>query len=171
MNAKREVVAAAAVQPRQNQTVLWIIAILLAIIATALIVRPNSPFQLQAAYGDSRMVGANGIFAFTGQIDRNSYGLFMMDVDNNNIWCYQYVPSTGKMRLVAARSFLYDKLLEDYNGGGPTVSDVQKMLDDQRAAQRRINGGGSGSSTAQPLNPADLSPETLGREDKPADGE
>src|SRR5204863_5335940 len=54
----------------RSQTVLWMIAILLAVIATTLIVRSGgSPFALPSAYADTPMAGARGIFAFTGQID------------------------------------------------------------------------------------------------------
>ncbi len=165
MNAKREVVAAAVPQPRQNQTVLWVIAVLLAVIATALVLRKDMPFQLPAAYGDSRMVGANGIFAFTGQIDRNSYGLFMMDVDNNTVWCYQYVPNLGKLRLVAARSFLYDRSLENHNCADPTPEAVSNMLERERDLQNRISRGGL--SPDKPLDSSDLSPEALSNEGAP----
>ena len=103
MNAERKGTAVAAVAPQQ-QTVFWFIAILLAIIATALVVRPDGIFGARPAYGDTPMVGARGIFAFTGQLDRHSYGLFMMDVDSSNVWCYQYVPGRGRFRLVSARS-------------------------------------------------------------------
>ena len=97
---------------RQRQTtVLWIIALLLAVIATALLTRGSSPFSLPQAHGDAPMAGARGIFAFTGQIDRNRFGLFMMDVDSSNVWCYEYLPGSRKLKLVAARSFLYDRYL------------------------------------------------------------
>ena len=48
------------------------------------------------------MAGARGIFAFTGQIDQNRFGLFMMDVDSSNVWCYEYLPGSRKLKLVAA---------------------------------------------------------------------
>lgn len=144
MNAEHERKAAVAAIPQQRQTVLWLIAILLAIIATVLVVRPSDVLSVPPAYGDTPMMGARGIFAFTGQLDKNSYGLFMMDVDSSNVWCYQYVPSTRKLKLVAARSFLYDRYLENYNCGEPTPDQSKIMLDDQRKIQDRISRGGIG---------------------------
>lgn len=145
MNGRGEctAVAEAVPQPRRGQTVLWIIAILLAIIATALVMRPEGVLSTQPAYGgDAPMVGARGIFAFTGRIDKNSYGLFMMDVDSSNIWCYQYVPKEKELRLVAARSFLYDRYLENVNNAEPTPEQARVMLDQQRRIKSRLNRGG-----------------------------
>ncbi|MBK8267208.1 MAG: hypothetical protein IPK83_02420 [Planctomycetes bacterium] len=151
----REVVSVAVPQPRQNQTVLWVIAILLAIIATALVLRTDLPFSARPAYGDSPRYGAGGIFAFTGQIDRNSYGLFMMDVDNSTIWCYQYVPSMGKLRLVAARSYVYDRYLENLNCVDETSpEEISKLLEKQREIKNRISSGGI--SPDVPLEEADI---------------
>lgn len=126
--------------PQQRQAVLWMIAILLAIIATILLVRPPQSLVVSPAYGDQPMVGARGVFAFTGQIDKNRYGLFMMDVDSSNVWCYEYLPGTRKLKLVTARSFRYDRYLEDYNNDDPTPSMVQEMLKDQNRIQERISG-------------------------------
>jgi hypothetical protein len=150
----REVVSVAVPQPRQNQTVLWVIALLLTIIATALVLRTDLPFSARPAYGDSPMMGARGIFAFTGQIDRNSYGVFMMDVDNSTLWCYQYVPSMGKLRLVAARSYRCDRYLEDYNNAEPTPDDVCNMREDERQNKATISSGGI--TPDAPLEEADI---------------
>ncbi len=141
MNPQRELRSAAVpalVGTPQRQTVLWIIAILLAIIATALVMRPPEVFSLPVANADTPMMGARGVFAFTGQLDKNSYGLFMMDVDSSNVWCYQYTPGTRKLKLVAARSFSYDRYLEDYNCEEPTIEETKLLLDDQRRIRDRI---------------------------------
>jgi hypothetical protein len=130
-------VRAVAIAPRERQTVLWIIALLLAVIATALLVRGTAPSWVAPAFGDSPMVGARGVFAFTGQLDKNSYGLFMVDVDNRTVWCYQYLPSTRKLRLVAARSFSHDRYLEDHNFEGPSIEVVKDMLEEQRRIKER----------------------------------
>ncbi|MBX3396922.1 MAG: hypothetical protein KF841_16325 [Phycisphaerae bacterium] len=154
MSAEREVVSVAVPPTRQNQTVLWLIAMLLAIIATAMVLRNDLPFGARPAFGDSPMAGARGIFAFTGQIDRNSYGLFMMDVDNSTIWCYQYVPSLGRLRLVAARSYMYDRYLESHNCGDPTPQMVKQLIEDERNNRNRVSGGGIAPDS--PLEETDI---------------
>jgi hypothetical protein len=135
--------AVAITVPQQRQTVLWIIAILLAIIATALVVRSSESFGVQRAFGnDPPLPGARGVYAITGQLAENRYGLFMMDVDSGNIWCYEYLPGTRKLMLVAARTYRYDRYLEDYNNDKQTSPEqVQLMLRGQNRIKDRINGG------------------------------
>lgn len=129
------------VHQQRQQTVLWVIAILLAIIATAVLTRgTNGPLGATPAMGDAPMAGARGIFAFTGQIDQNRFGLFMMDVDSSNVWCYEYLPGTRKLKLVAARSFLYDRYLENYQTDEPKPATVKLMLERERQAQGRNSG-------------------------------
>lgn len=138
--------SAAATARQPSQTVLWLIALLLAIIATVLIVRPTAPFVVQPAFGDQPMVGARGIFAFMGQLDKNSHGLFMMDVDARTVWCYQYLPGTRKLKLVAARSFDYDRYLKNYNNESPTEDEVKGLIEDQRMINERRERSGGGDA-------------------------
>ena len=151
MQTEPTVRAAVSTAPRERQTVLWIIALLLAVIATALLVRGSGSSWVAPAFGDSPMVGARGVFAFTGQLDKNSYGLFMVDVDNRTVWCYQYLPSTRKLRLVAARSFSHDRYLEDHNFEGPTIEVVKQMLDEQRRIKERRELQGSDDADDEAL--------------------
>lgn len=134
---------AAAIPAWQRSSALWIIAILLAIIATALIVRPLEPLSIQRAFGgEPPVAGARGVYAFTGQLADNRHGLFMMDVDNGTVWCYEYVPATRKLVLVAARTYRYDRYLEDFNNDAQTSPDViQQRLRDQSRIKERIEGG------------------------------
>ncbi|MCK6482687.1 MAG: hypothetical protein HUU22_02700 [Phycisphaerae bacterium] len=120
-----------------RQTVHWIIAGLLAIIATVLIVRDGGPLGGAEAFGQTQMLGARGLFAFTGQLDRTKYGLWMMDVDAGTVWCYEYNPVRQKMRLVAARSFRHDRFLSDYSQDSPTPAEVEELLKQARASAVR----------------------------------
>ncbi|MFH1418908.1 MAG: hypothetical protein ABII12_11575 [Planctomycetota bacterium] len=143
-NPKRECEAVVVAAPQQRQTVLWIIAILLAIIATALVVGPRSPLGVQPTFGDMPMGGTGGVFAFTGQLDRNRYGLFMVDVDSGNVWCYEYLPASRKLMLVAARSFKYDRYLDDYNNDEDTAPEViRTFLEAERQRKERNSRGGT----------------------------
>jgi hypothetical protein len=138
-----------------RQTVNWIIAGLLAVIATSLVFRADAPPWMPQAMGQDRgMLGARGTFAFTGQLDANRYGLFMMDLDAATVWCYEYNPVSRKMRLAAARSFRYDRYLENVNQESPTPQEVAELLDRQRQSQRRaanLSGGGPGVPATQPM--------------------
>ena len=115
-----------------RQTLGWVIAVLLAVIATALVMRLDDASFLRSTMaqtgptGGGPAAGARSIYAFTGQLDGKSYGLFMMDVDSGTIWCYEIAkgqPGMGSsLRLVAARSWIFDRYLEEFNVAAPDTS-------------------------------------------------
>ncbi len=122
--------------PRTSSpTACWIIAILLAVIATALWMRPPGALLPPALAQSQPLAGARGVFAFAGPLDRNHYGLFMLDVDQGTIWCYELenVGGARKLRLIAARTWLYDRYLQDFNCAPPDFRMVQKLVAEQRA--------------------------------------
>lgn len=113
----------------------WIIALSLAAIAI------NMSFSSTTAPPEAvaqsvRGAGARGVFAFTGQLTANTFGVFMVDVDAGTIWCYEYIMAGGqkRLRLVTARSWIFDRYLEEYNVDAPSVSDIQRMVEQQRSA-------------------------------------
>ncbi len=118
----------------QGQPVHWVIAVLLAIIATALWMRPSGSVVPAALAQTPPLAGARGIFAFTGPLDRDQYGLFMLDVDEGTVWCYAFdtVGGARKLRLVAARTWVYDRYLQDFNCAPPDFRMVQKLVSEQR---------------------------------------
>ncbi len=128
-----------------RQTVLWVIAILLAVIATALVLRWDEAALSKSAWAQSAVTGAGpspggrGIYAFAGQISSRSYGLFMLDVDSGTIWCYEMARGTfdePHLKLVAARSWIFDRYLEEFNVAAPTPGEVRRLVEQQQAAQR-----------------------------------
>jgi len=135
------------VHTSRQQPILWLIAGLLAVIAVALIFRggSSSPFNLALAEppvpSHAGLEGGRGIYAFTGQLSAKSYGLFMMDADSGTIWCYEIQTGGPKggptLRLVAARSWIFDRYLEEYNTGDPIPSEVREMVQAQR--EQRVN--------------------------------
>lgn len=119
----------------RGQTVHWIIAVCLAAIAGALWARPVGK-ALPAAFAQGQpLAGARGVYAFAGPLERDQYGLFMLDVDQGTIWCYAIEGSGGssKLRLVAARTWAYDRYLQDFNCAPPDFRMVQKLVNQQRA--------------------------------------
>jgi hypothetical protein len=143
-------------QARNSQTVHWIIAILLAVIATGLWLRPAGLALPHTAFAQQPpMAGARGVFAFTGPIQRDQYGLFMLDVDQGTIWCYAFenVAGTSKLRLVAARTWVYDRYLQDFNCAAPDFRTVQKLV-----AQQRATPGGTNTGATQESPPEERPP-------------
>jgi len=112
------------------QAVLWLIGVSLAVIAVCLVLRdrPEQPVQAQAV----AQAGARGIFAFTGQLTKGTYGVFLVDVDAGTLWCYEYVGTKRELRLVASRSWVYDRYLEEFNAGDPPVAEIERLVEEQR---------------------------------------
>ncbi len=120
--------------PANGQTVHWVIALFLGVIAACLVMRLDGGW-LPEARAQTTRVGARGIFALTGQLGPRTHGLFMVDVDAGNVWCYEYSREMGKLRLVAARSFLHDRYLEEFNVAPPTPSEVAELVKRMRRRQ------------------------------------
>ncbi len=126
-------------RPAHANPVWWLIAVSLAIIALNMTFRDG--LADQPAFAQStRSAGARGIFAFTGQLSPSTHGVFMVDVDAGTIWCYELVTVDGvkSLRLVATRSWIHDRHLEEYNVDGLSPSDVEEMVNEYRA---RLNIG------------------------------
>ncbi len=80
-------------------------------------------------------LGARGIFMMPAQLGPAAWGLYLMDVDSGTISVYKTTPENNRFRLMAARSFKYDRFLEDFNNESPRPKEVQKLVEDQ---QQRI---------------------------------
>jgi len=110
----------------------WLIAGALVVIATMLVLRQDSnPGNLAWAQPSSG-AGARGVFAFSGQLSKTSYGVYLVDVDAMTMWVYEYLPQKGCLRLAAARTWRYDRYLEDYNLCDMPPDAVERMIEEQR---------------------------------------
>jgi len=114
----------------------WVVAVLLAFIAGTLWARRQPAVLPHALAQSGPMAGARGVYAFTGQLDASHSGLFMLDIEQGTIWCYAIEPAGGtqKLRLIAARSWIYDRYLRDFNCAEPTYRMVQELVAKQRLA-------------------------------------
>lgn len=132
----------------------WVIAALLGVIALTLWVR--TPDGGSAFAQNQPLAGARGIYAFTGQLDHNRFGLFMLDVDQGTIWCYE-IDSSGpnrRLRLIAARTWIYDRYLQDFNSAAPDFRAVQELVAQQRRqASGRVEDDPASRPTQPPENP------------------
>lgn len=131
---------AGAASTARPQTALWALTIVLAVLATAMVMRWDESRLLRSALAQSAgsglpVGGGRGIYAFTGQLNSKSYGLFMMDVDSGTIWCYEMQRGASgepQMKLVAARSWVYDRYLEEFNAADPIPSAVKTLVQQQQ---------------------------------------
>ncbi len=135
-------VRAAGVSPVWGwKAALWVIAFSLATIALCMVLRLDERMLPVAMGQPSGAAGARGVFAFSGQLSDHSYGLYMVDVDAGTMWCYEYMSGPKKLRLVAARSWLYDRYLENQDFDGPSPQEVADMVEAQRLNKLRQRTG------------------------------
>ena len=79
------------------------------------------------AYGGA----GGGVFAIAGQITRDTYGLYLVDSRQGTVCVYQYLNAKRQLRLLAARTFVYDRQLDSYNTE-PKPADIAKMVAEAR---------------------------------------
>jgi len=72
-----------------------------------------------------------GIIVIPVQIDRDSYGLAMVDTIGQTMWIYELNnrgPAHSRLRLLAARSWRYDRMLQQYNTAEPKPEQIKELL-------------------------------------------
>ncbi|UCG15444.1 MAG: hypothetical protein JSV19_09110 [Phycisphaerales bacterium] len=125
-----------------SHAVWWVTAVSLAVIAACLVFRLDAKLAPSVSAQSYSAGGARGVFAFPAQITKTSYGVYMVDVDTGTIWCYEYTGATRKLRLAAARSWRFDRYLEDLNGEDMSPSDVEQLVEQARTAKLQAGGAG-----------------------------
>ncbi len=133
--------AAASAGARVPRIAVWMIAVFLAIIAACLVLRLDEPLADRAFGQPVAQSGARGVFAFTGQVTKNTFGVFLVDVDAGTLWCYEW-SERGCLKLIAARSWRYDRYLEEFNTCEPGPQEVERLVEMERA--QRLQDAGAG---------------------------
>ena len=83
-----------------------------------------------------------GILVIPVQIERDSYGLAMVDIVGQTLWIYELNnrgPAHNRLRLLAARSWRYDRLLQQYNTAEPKPEQVKMLLESLGQQQKKQN--------------------------------
>lgn len=111
----------------------WVIAACLLVITIKFVFIPDSQTLGPSAFAQMASgAGARGVFAFSGQLTKSTYGVYVVDTDAMTIWLYEYVPQKGCVRLAGSRTWRYDRYLEDFNGCDLPPDAVEKMVEQQR---------------------------------------
>lgn len=104
-------------------------------IAVALLTRGREVNLISPAMGQFQqpIAGGAGVFIMPGQFSRDTYGCYLMDVDAQTLCVYQWDPASRKIKLLAARSFRYDRHLTDYNTENPSPAEIRELLEKESA--------------------------------------
>ena len=127
-------------RPARLIPALWLIGVgLLANAAVMLFAKGQAPDLVldrtalaQAAPQPGQLLGARGIYMMPAQLGVNSWGVYLMDVDSQTLCVYKATPETSHFRLMASRSFKYDRFLEDLNNETLRPKEVQKIVEAQQ---------------------------------------
>ena len=106
------------------------------VIAIALVGRRQGAPLDSVAFGQlPTTAGARGVFAFSGQLSKGTYGVYVVDTDAMTIWAYEYLAQKGCIRLAGARTWRYDRYLENHNVCDLPPEVVEKMIEEQRQSR------------------------------------
>ncbi len=95
----------------------------------------------------------SGIIAVTGQITKDTYGVYLVDTDAETICVYQYVAPSKILRLLASRTFTFDMMLDAYNTE-PSPRQIRGLVDEYNRLADEVPpvtpAEGDGESAAPP---------------------
>jgi len=119
---------------RASSSAIWMVVVLLAVIAACLMIEVGASVASGRVgqRGDSA-AGNSTTLAVSGQISRDSYGLYLVDLENRTICVYQWLPTLRELRLAAARTYIYDRELDAYNTQ-PLPKEIRNLV----AGARRL---------------------------------
>lgn len=105
--------------------------------------------------------GARGVYAFSGPIENNRYGLFMLDIEQGTVWCYEFDKDEAgarKLKLSAARSWLFDRYLKNFNCAGYSPKEVEDLVALERANLAAGAESRGGTSSEKPTTGSEKTP-------------
>jgi len=118
----------------------WAIVALLSVIATCLLLEVGALTSSARAQAGQAAGGGGSVFAVAGKVTPETYGLYLVDTRRGTICVYQYLPATHKMKLMSARTYVFDMQLDEYNCDKPTPHDVKKLVEQQRPLRDASSG-------------------------------
>jgi hypothetical protein len=76
----------------------------------------------------------------------------MIDVDQGTLWCYEIdtVAGARKLRLIAGRSWVYDRYLKDFNVSGYSWKQVQELVELERRTPPTAGDAGAADNREKP---------------------
>lgn len=118
---------------RNAHPVHWLIALCLVFLSVRELTRTGNAPLVDVAFGQPiTSGGARNVFAFSGQLTKNTFGVYVVDVDAMTIWTYEYLGQRNCLRLAAARSWRYDRYLENHNVCDLPPDAVEQLIEEQR---------------------------------------
>ena len=109
----------------------WLLPAFIILVVLCLFLIGNKLGSPANAQIEPQVSTSGGILAIPVQIGHDSYGLAMVDTVGQTLWIYKLndgEPADSRLELVAARSWRYDRLLQNYNTAEPKPEQVKMLL-------------------------------------------
>jgi len=131
------------------QVALWLIVVLLAVNAVILLLRPgdNAAWAQPGQAAAAARADTSGVFVVPAQFDKDLWGAYLVDTRAGTIVVYLYSPNERRLKLTAARTFVYDRYLENYNTD-PSPSEIAEIISKARLIRPEQPGGTDGGKPA-----------------------
>jgi len=87
-------------------------------------------------------LGDGKVFVVPIQIQRDVYGVAMVDTENQTLWVYEFAGrGAGQRQLIlsSARSWRYDRLIRQYKTADPTPDQVKMLLGNLGELPKHLN--------------------------------
>jgi len=110
----------------------WVLTAIVAVGAVGMLFMGNKWGSPANAQVQPQFSGDGSIMVMPIQVGRESYGLAMVDTDSQTLWIYELnnrAPAYNRLRLLAARSWRYDRLLQRYNTAEPKPEQVKMLVE------------------------------------------
>jgi hypothetical protein len=117
----------------------WALMAFIALGVAALLFAGNKLSSPASAKAELQAVSKNNILVVPIQIERDKFGLAMVDMVNQTLWIYELNsmgPPHNRLRLLAARSWQYDRLLKQYNTSEPKPEQVKMLLEEEESGKQ-----------------------------------
>ena len=96
------------------------------------------------AQGQLQSDSDSGILVVPVRFGRDNYGLAMVDTAGQTLWIYEINsrgPAYNRLKLLAARSWKYDRLLQQYNTAEPKPEQVRMLLENLGQQRKKQDEG------------------------------
>lgn len=110
----------------------WLVLIALVALASWLVFEAGTSVASGVPELAAGSAAGDSVLVVAGQVTRDTYGLYIVDQKNQTICIYQWLPGSHKLRLMAARTYIYDRELDEYN----TEPSPREIRDLVRKARR-----------------------------------
>jgi hypothetical protein len=120
----------------------WLLPAFFVLVVSCLFFVGSGPGLPENAHGQLQSDTGSGVLVVPVRLGRDSYGLAMVDTLGQTMWIYELNnrgPAHSRLKLLAARSWKYDRLLQQYNTAEPKPERVKMLLQDFGRQQEEQN--------------------------------